>query len=180
MPRSETHTFAPPLTITVPKPHLPVSSTLLDVPPPHIEQNFRYGDPASTSLPLSAETGFAGVGAAPHSSAAAGVNGANGTPSGSGPVFSLSQVSQPPTLLYKVEPDYSEQARLSRYNGTVLLRLVIDENGAPRDIRVVRSLGLGLDEKAIEAVRHWRFSPGLRDGKAVAVDANIEVNFQLL
>jgi protein TonB len=98
----------------------------------------------------------------------------------SGAIFSLNQVSVAPLLVYKVDPDYSDQARLARYNGTVLLRLIIDEKGDPRDIRVLRSLGLGLDEKAIEAVRRWRFRPGLKDGKAVAVDANIEVNFRLL
>jgi TonB family protein len=92
----------------------------------------------------------------------------------------MTDVSQAPVLLYKVDPDYSEQAKKSRYEGTVLLRLVIDEHGIPREIRVVQSLGLGLDEKAIEAVRHWRFQPGVKDGRAVSVDANVEVSFRLL
>jgi TonB family protein len=92
----------------------------------------------------------------------------------------MSDLSQGPVLLYKVDPDYSEQAKRSRYEGIVLLRLVIDENGLPRDIRVVQSLGLGLDEKAMEAVRHWRFQPGIKDGRAVSVDANVEVSFRLL
>jgi TonB family protein len=92
----------------------------------------------------------------------------------------MNEVSVPPVLVYKVDPEYTEQARLSRYNGIVLLRLVIDEGGTPRDIQVLRSLGLGLDEKAVEAVRQWRFRPGLRDGRAVAVRANIELNFRLL
>lgn len=180
LPRAEAHTSVPPLVITVPKPKLEVSSTLLDVPPPRIEENFRYGDPASSSLPLSAGSGFAGIGSEPHSSAGPNGGGGSKSPSGSGPIFSLSEVTQAPMLVYKVDPDYSEQARLSRYNGTVVLGVVIDEKGDPKDIRVLRSLGLGLDEKAVEAVRRWRFRPGLRDGKAVAVDANIEVNFQLL
>jgi len=54
------------------------------------------------------------------------------------------------------------------------------KNGVPQEIKVVRSLGLGLDQKAIEAVQKWRFKPGLKDGKPVPVSANIEVNFRLL
>jgi TonB family protein len=57
---------------------------------------------------------------------------------------------------------------------------VVDENGVPKEIKVIRSLGLGLDQKAIEAVQKWRFKPGVKDGKAVPVFANIEVNFRLL
>ncbi|HYV61022.1 MAG TPA: energy transducer TonB [Bryobacteraceae bacterium] len=56
----------------------------------------------------------------------------------------------------------------------------MDENGVPQEIKVIRSLGLGLDQKAIEAVQKWRFKPGRKDGKAVPVSANIEVNFRLL
>ena len=62
----------------------------------------------------------------------------------------------------------------------VMLSLVVDENGTPQQIKVTRSLGLGLDQKAIEAVQRLRFKPGLKDGKPVAVIANIEVNFRLL
>ena len=61
-----------------------------------------------------------------------------------------------------------------------MLSIIIDENGKTRDVRVVRTLGLGLDEKAIEAVLKWRFKPSSKDGRAVAVSANVEVNFRLL
>jgi protein TonB len=62
----------------------------------------------------------------------------------------------------------------------VVLQLVVDEKGMPGQIRVVRPLGLGLDQKAIEAVAKWRFKPGTKDGKPVAVIATIEVKFRLL
>jgi TonB family protein len=85
-----------------------------------------------------------------------------------------------PTLIHKVEPEYSEEARKAKFQGTVVLYVVVDEKGMPRDIKVVRPLGLGLDEKAVEAVEKWRFRPGYLNGKAVAVAATVEVNFRLL
>ncbi|MGH9674799.1 MAG: energy transducer TonB, partial [Bryobacteraceae bacterium] len=88
-------------------------------------------------------------------------------------------VSQP-TLLHKVEPEYSEEARKAKYQGTVVLALVVDEKGQPREIRIVRAVGLGLDEKAIDAVRQWKFRPGYLNNKPVPVIAQIEVNFRLL
>jgi protein TonB len=85
-----------------------------------------------------------------------------------------------PVALYKPEPQYSEEARKAKWQGAVLLSLVVDENGKPINIKVVRPLGLGLDEKAIEAVSQWKFKPGMKDGKAVPVQAQIEVTFRLL
>ncbi|HUA19631.1 MAG TPA: energy transducer TonB [Bryobacteraceae bacterium] len=86
----------------------------------------------------------------------------------------------PPTVIYKVEPEYSEEARKAKFQGTVVLFVVVDEHGNPRDLKVIRPLGLGLDQKAIEAVEKWKFSPGKKDGKPVPVQATIEVNFRLL
>jgi TonB family protein len=85
-----------------------------------------------------------------------------------------------PALVYKVEPEYSEEARKAKFQGTVMIYVVVDEKGNPRDLRVVRPLGLGLDEKAVEAVSKWRFKPGFLNGKPVSVAATIEVNFRLL
>jgi TonB family protein len=85
-----------------------------------------------------------------------------------------------PVLLYKREPEYTEEARKAKYSGSVLLYVEIDPSGKATNIRVQHSLGLGLDEKAIEAVRQWKFKPGYRDGSPVPVTANIEVNFRLL
>jgi protein TonB len=84
-----------------------------------------------------------------------------------------------PKAIYSPDPEYSEEARKVKHMGTVVLWLVVGPDGKPRDIRVARTLGLGLDEKAIEAVKNWRFEPARKDGKPVAVQVNIEVNFHL-
>jgi TonB family protein len=84
-----------------------------------------------------------------------------------------------PVLLSKVKPEYSAEARAAKYEGTVLLRTEIAADGSVRDIKVVRPLGLGLDEKAVEAVTKWKFKPGTVDGLPVAVIASIEVAFKL-
>ena len=85
-----------------------------------------------------------------------------------------------PVLLYKKEPEYTEEARKAKYQGSVLLSVEIDPSGTPTNIRVLRGLGLGLDEKAVEALQQWKFKPGTKDGNPVPVTANIEVNFRLL
>jgi len=85
-----------------------------------------------------------------------------------------------PSVLVKVEPQYSREARLVKFQGTVLVQATIQADGSVGDVRVQRSLGLGLDVKAVEAVRQWRFQPGTKDGAPVAVRAQIEINFRLL
>jgi TonB family protein len=86
----------------------------------------------------------------------------------------------PPSVLHKVEPEYSEEGRAAGLQGTVVVQVVIGPDGVARDARVVRGLGLGLDEQAIEAISQWRFKPGVKDGVAVPVTATIEVNWRLL
>ena len=100
-------------------------------------------------------------------------------PSGDGP-YKIGGGALAPRLRHHVEPEYSEDARLAHHQGTVVLILVVDENGHPRDIKVNRNLGLGLDEKAIEAVKKWVFLPGQKEGVPAPVQATIEVNFRLI
>jgi len=85
-----------------------------------------------------------------------------------------------PVLIEKQEPRYSEEAKTARLVGTVQLSVVVDEVGMPRDLRVLRSLGLGLDEEAIKSVQTWRFLPATKDGAPVAVARTVEVNFRLV
>jgi periplasmic protein TonB len=85
-----------------------------------------------------------------------------------------------PMLISKTEPEYSEEARKAKVQGTVVLSIVVSASGRVTNLRVIHSLGLGLDERAIEAVRQWKFRAATVDGKSVATQAVVEVNFRLL
>ena len=85
-----------------------------------------------------------------------------------------------PSVLCKIDPEYTEEARVAKYSGTVVLYVEINPQGVAQNMRIVKALGLGLDEKAIEAISKWRFKPGTKDGEPVTVAAQIEVNFKLL
>ena len=97
-----------------------------------------------------------------------------------GGIYKIGQLGvQAPVPKFTPEPDYSEEARKAKYQGTVTLAAIIGTDGRPRNLRIVRSLGMGLDEKAMERVRTWLFEPGKKDGQSVAVAMNIEVDFHL-
>jgi TonB family protein len=84
-----------------------------------------------------------------------------------------------PTLIFKVEPEYTQEARAARIEGTVILSIEVDAKGIPQNIKLLRSFAPGLEQKAIDAVSRWRFRPAMRDGQPVAITAQVEVNFRL-
>jgi len=84
-----------------------------------------------------------------------------------------------PRPISKAPPSYSEKARRSHREGVVTLGLVVDSDGSTRDIHIVKSVGDGLDEQAIDAVKQWKFEPGTYQGKPVSVQLNVEINFRL-
>ncbi len=85
----------------------------------------------------------------------------------------------PPHMTYSPEPEFSDLARKKKFQGTCLLELVVGADGKPRDVRVTRPLGLGLDEQAVKAVKKWEFEPARKDGQPIAVKMHIEVSFRL-
>ena len=95
------------------------------------------------------------------------------------PVYRVGNGVSAPVLLEKVEPEYSEQARAAKYQGSVLLKVQIDSEGKVVKVEVARALGMGLDEKAMEAVRQWKFKAGMKEGQPVAVESEIEVSFRM-
>src|SRR5450631_3655245 len=94
-------------------------------------------------------------------------------------VEKLGRGMSPPRVTYSPPPQYSEKARVAKYQATCILKLIVGADGNPRNIRVTNPIGLGLDEKALEAVRTWKFQPALKDGKPVAVEIAVEVDFHL-
>ena len=85
-----------------------------------------------------------------------------------------------PVVIHSVEAEFSDEARRAKYQGVCLISLIVDAQGNPQNIRVARALGMGLDEKAIEAIRQYKFKPAMKDGKTpVPVMITIEVDFHL-
>jgi TonB family protein len=175
----------PAAVIRNPNPRLAAVPTVVVPPDIHIQSPnmTAYGDPNSTSMIPSGGPGFGG---------GIGTGSGGGVGSGSGPgvgpgrgggygggVFRIGGSVSAPSCLYCPDPEFSDEARKARYQGVVVLWAVVDEEGRARDIRVSRSLGMGLDEQAIRAVQNWRFKPAERYGKPVPVYMTIEVNFRL-
>jgi protein TonB len=85
----------------------------------------------------------------------------------------------PPKPLSAPDPEYTEEARRERFRGKVLLCIVVGSDGQPRNIWVARTLGHGLDDTSVEAIKHWKFSPAIKDGVPVAAIANVETSFDV-
>jgi TonB family protein len=96
-----------------------------------------------------------------------------------GPIYHVEPGVSPPRAISMADVEFSDEARRAKYHGVVVLSVIIDTKGMPRFIHVVRPLGMGLDEKAIEAVNKSRFRPARKDGKPVAASINIEIDFRL-
>jgi TonB family protein len=95
-------------------------------------------------------------------------------------VYKIADGIEPPTVAYKVEPEYTPEAKADHIEGTAILSVVIGADGSPRDVVVVKGINEGLDRNAVAAIINWRFNPGKKDGNPVAVQATIEMNFKLM
>jgi protein TonB len=186
LPKLAKRQFVPPMVKPPDNPKLVMEPTLIIQPDANIPKinSPDLGDPLSKSG--LASNGF-GAGGGMGSGRGGGVGPGSGPGFGPGSgggmgggAYRIGGGVSPPSIIYKVEPEYSEEARKAKFQGTVLLFVIVDEKGNPRDIKIIRPLGLGLDQKAVEAVEKWKFSPGKKDGKPVPVQAQIEVNFRLL
>ncbi len=187
LPKPALKQFTPPMAIVNnPTPKLTIEPTIIappDVNLPQVNMS-QYGDPLAKLGPASNGPGTGGgIGTGTGGGVGSGKGGGYGSGEGGGiggGVFRVGGGVSAPALLYKVEPEYSEEARKAKFQGSVVLYIEVDPEGRAQNVRVVHSLGLGLDEKAIEAVRKWKFRPGYRNGRPVTVAATVEVNFRLL
>jgi TonB family protein len=187
LPKLSTRQFTPPMAVVNnPDPKLIMEPTIivpLDAGIPNVNMA-QYGDPLARIGPPSNGPGSGGgIG----SGSGGGVGSGRGPGFGPGEgggfgggAYTVGNGVTSPIPVFKPEPEYSEEARKAKFMGTVILYIEVNEKGLVQNPRVTRAVGMGLDEKAIEAVMKWRFRPGMKDGKPVTVRAQVEVNFRLL
>jgi TonB family protein len=155
----------------------------LKLPSPNLPN---YGDPLAASVTDSSGTGTgSGIGNGNGGGVGSGEGGGVGPGEGGGTGGGVFRPGTGgvgyPTCIYCPRPSFSDEARKAKYQGTVLLQAIITPDGRGIQIQVVKGLGLGLDEQAVEAVKGWRFKPASGpDGKPVATLTEIEVTFRLL
>jgi len=154
-----------------------------DLKLPQMAMNGAFGDPKGVPGPPSNGPGTGGgIGTGTGTGVGSGKGGGLGEGEGGGTgggVFSVGGNVSAPVPIYKPEPPYSEEARKAKYQGTVVLWIVVDAQGGVTDAKVVKPLGLGLDERAVETVRTWKFTPAKRAGTPVPVRVMVEVTFRL-
>jgi periplasmic protein TonB len=169
-------------------PKLAVAPTVVVPPQVKLAENRMptLGDPAAAPLPSAPPSNGIGSGGGIGSGSGGGVGVGHGPGVGAGSgggigggVYKVGGGISAPQAISTPDPEYTEEARNAKTQGTCILWLIVDDHGNPRDIRVVRGLGHGLDAKAIEAVKQWRFQPAEKDGHPVNVQISVEVGFRL-
>ncbi|MBS1853134.1 MAG: energy transducer TonB [Acidobacteria bacterium] len=188
LPKQSMQQITPPMVVVRNEhPKLAVDPTIVVPPEVKLAQNNlpNLGDPMS-HVPSGPPSNGTGSGGGIGSGSGGGVGSGEGPGYGpgrgggtGGGVFRVGGGVSAPRAVFTPDPEYSEEARKAKYQGTCVLWLIVGPDGRPRDVRIARSLGLGLDEKAIEAVKNWKFEPAMKDGKPVSVQINVEVSFRL-
>lgn len=170
LPPTRPQPIAPPTTQTVEHPPFPVEQSIAA---PVIKPDDKpVGDPLHGVLGLPSDGPGHGGGIG------TGCCGGIGSGFGDYPVAGRGGVSVP-RVIYDPDPDYTDVARLEKLQGTVGLWVIVGADGHVQDVNLRRGLGSGLDERAIAAVRTWRFEPARKDGEPVAVRVSVEVNFRM-
>lgn len=178
--------FTPPAVVIPKNAALPMRATLIGPPElvlPAMKLDMPFGDPTGVVGPPSPGPGSGdgigkgkGTGVGPGTGPGAGPGQGGGCCEG---VFSVGGGVSAPVAIYSPEPAYSEEARKAKFSGIVLLWIVVDAQGAVRDVRIAKDLAMGLGEEAEKTVRTWKFKPALRQGVAVPVQVQVEVSFRL-
>jgi TonB family protein len=188
LPKQTMEQITPPaMVIRNEHPKLVAEPTVVMPPTVKIASNNmpNLGDPLS-KIPAGPPSNGIGSGSGIGSGAGGGVGAGSGPGVGEGRgggfgggVFRVGGGVSAPKAIFAPDPEYSEEARKAKYQGTAVLSLIVGADGRPRQISVARSLGMGLDQKAIEAVKQWKFEPAKKDGVPVAVMIRVDVDFHL-
>lgn len=189
LPKLDVQQFTPPqIILHNAKPKLAVEPTVVVPPQVHLAENHmpNLGDPKAIPLPAAPPSNGTGSGGGIGAASGGGVGEGHGAGVGPGSgvgiggvVYKVGSGISEPKPLDTPDPEYTEEARRAKIQGTCILWLIIDAEGHPRDIRVVHGLGYGLDAKALESVKQWRFEPARKDGQLVNVQVSVEVGFRL-
>ena len=182
LPRASLDPQLAPPTVILPKemPKLPVEETVMVAPDIRLPQGGQIGDPASqfSKVLSNGPGGRGGIG----TGCCDGVGPSTGPGAGAGPpgIYPAGKMGVTvPQVIFNPEPSFSDEARKAKAQGMVLLLVVVGKDGRTYDIHVGQSLGMGLDEKAIEAVKVWRFRPATLNGQPVATQIAVQVDFHL-
>ncbi|HTZ82074.1 MAG TPA: energy transducer TonB [Candidatus Acidoferrales bacterium] len=186
LPKFSMQQITPPVVVVRNEhPKLAVEPTVVIPPQVHLAMNNmpNLGDPMShAALPSNGTGSGGGIGSGSGGGVGSGTGPGFGPGEGGGVgggIFHVGGGVSAPRAIYSPEPEFSEEARKAKYQGTCTLALIVGTDGRPSNIRVQSSLGMGLDEKAIEAVKNWRFEPAMKDGHPVRVEIAVEVDFHL-
>jgi periplasmic protein TonB len=186
LPEETKQQITPPQILKIDHPKLPVPPSIVmpqqvklpDAKMPDI------GMPTSQQVTLASQGGGSGSGFGSGSGGGIGSGDGGGVGPGEGGGYG-GGVMRPgggvsaPVLIYSVDPEFSDEARRAKYQGVCVVSLIVDAQGNPQNIQIARALGMGLDEKAVEAVRQYKFKPAYFKGKPVPVYINVEVNFRI-
>jgi protein TonB len=186
LPKFEEQPIVPPMVIKNDHPKLVADPAIMMPKDIQLPNNNlpNLGDPRTSIVgPASNGTGSgAGMGSGSGGGIGSGHGNGYGPGEGGGYGGGLYHVGggvSAPQLIFAPDPEFSDEARRAKYQGVCVVSLIVDAQGNPQRVQVVRHLGMGLDEKAVEAVKQYRFKAATLQGKPVPVEVNIEVNFRI-
>jgi periplasmic protein TonB len=187
LPKLEKQPIAPPMVPVVEKPKLAEDSAIAvqkDIKLPDNPNMINIGVKNSANVTLASNGQGSGAGMGTGSGGGLGSGKGNGYGPGEGGNYGggvehIGGGVKAPVPVYTIDPEFSEEARRAKYQGEVMVQIIVDAQGNVQSPRVVRPLGMGLDEKALEAVMKYKFKPGTKEGKPVPVYMTIAINFRL-
>jgi len=188
LPKIEKNPIAPPQVQTVENPIIPAPPAIdvqknITLPDNPTLPNIGVTQSANVTLASNGQGSEAGMGRGRGGGLGSGEGNGYGPGIGGGAgggVYRVGGGISAPIPIFQPEAEFSDEARRAKYQGVCLIQMIVDAQGNPQDPHVIRALGMGLDEKALEAVRKYKFKPAMKDGKIpVPVMVTVEVNFRL-